>query len=111
MEATAMTANAGTRTTPRAAGAAVTAVRSTTATTGTTKTKGSATHVREHGSILAAAEKRALIWMAARLPRRVNADHLTALGLLAMVGVGASYWASQWYEPALLGAVAGLALN
>ena len=111
MEATAMTANAGTRTTPRAAGAAVTAARSTTATTGTKKPTGSATHVREHGSILAAAEKRALIWMVARLPRRVNADHLTALGLLAMVGVGASYWASQWYEPALLGAVAGLALN
>ena len=67
--------------------------------------------MREHGSILAAAEKRALVWMAARLPRRINADHLTALGLLAMVGVGASYWASRWHELALLGAVAGLALN
>lgn len=70
-----------------------------------------AAHVREHGSILAGAEKRALVWMAARLPRRVNADHLTALGLLAMAGVGASYWASRWSGPVLLGAVAGLALN
>ena len=70
-----------------------------------------AAHVREHGSILAGAEKRVLVWMAARLPRRVNADHLTALGLLAMAGVGASYWASRWSGPVLLGAVAGLALN
>ena len=68
-------------------------------------------HVREHGSILAGAEKRALVWMARRLPRRINADHLTALGLLAMAGASAAYWASQWHELALLGAVAGLAVN
>ena len=119
MEATAMTANAGTRTTPGAAGAAVKAARGTTATTATTTTgttrttkpTGTGAHVREHGSILADVEKRALVRMAARLPRRINADHLTALGLLAMVGVGASYWASRWNELALLGAVAGLALN
>ncbi len=88
MAATAMTANTGTRTTP-----------------------GTGTHVREHGSLLADVEKRALVRMAVRLPRRINSDHLTALGLFAMVGVGASYWASQWNEAALLGAVAGLALN
>ena len=70
-----------------------------------------AAHVREHGSMLAGAEKRALVWMAARLPRRVNADHLTALGLLAMAGVAASYWASRWSGPVLLGAIAGLVLN
>ena len=68
-------------------------------------------HIREHGSILAAAEKRALIWMARRLPRWINADHLTVLGLLAMAGTGAAYWAAQWHELALLGAVAGLAVN
>ena len=111
MEATAMAANTGTRPTPGAATAAVTAPHTTAASTGPTKPTGTGTHVREHGSILADAEKRALVWMAARLPRRINADHLTALGLLAMVGVGASYWASRWHEPALLGAVAGLALN
>ena len=43
-------------------------------------------HVREHGSVLARSEKRALIWMAERLPRWINSDHLTGLGLLAMVG-------------------------
>ena len=111
MEATAMAANAGTSTTLGAATAAVTASRATAATTGTTKPMGAAAHVREHGSLLADVEKRALVRMAARLPRRINADHLTALGLLAMAGVGASYWASRWNELALLGAVAGLALN
>jgi archaetidylinositol phosphate synthase len=51
-----------------------------------------ATHVRQHNSILAAAEKRALIWMARRLPRWINSDHLSALGLLSMAGAGLSFW-------------------
>ena len=51
-----------------------------------------ATHVRQHNSILAAAEKRALIWMARRLPRWINSDHLSALGLVAMAGAGFSFW-------------------
>ena len=71
---------------------------------GATATAG---HVREHGSILAQVEKRALIWMAERLPSWINADHLTILGLLGMVGVGAAYWASNWCDAALLAAVAG----
>ncbi len=45
----------------------------------------------------AAAEKRALIWMAERMPRAVNSDHLTALGALAMVGAGVAYWAAQYH--------------
>ena len=108
MEATAK--NTGTRTTPGAATVRMTAARRIAAAE-TTRPKGTGAHVREHGSILADMEKRALVWMAVRLPRRINADHLTALGLLAMLGVGASYWASRWNELALLGAVAGLALN
>jgi archaetidylinositol phosphate synthase len=51
-----------------------------------------AAHVRQHNSILAAAEKRALIWMAQRLPRWINSDHLSALGLLSMAGAGLSFW-------------------
>jgi phosphatidylglycerophosphate synthase len=43
-------------------------------------------------SVLAPAEKRALVWMARRLPPWVNSDHLTALALVSMVGAGASYW-------------------
>lgn len=50
------------------------------------------THVRQNTSVLAAAEKRALIWMAERLPRWINSDHLSALGLAAMAGAGMSFW-------------------
>ena len=49
------------------------------------------THVRQHNSLLAAAEKRALIWIAKKLPRWINSDHLSALGLAAMAGAGASF--------------------
>ena len=49
-------------------------------------------HVRLNTSVLAAAEKRALIWMAERLPRWINSDHLSALGLAAMAGAGLSFW-------------------
>jgi phosphatidylglycerophosphate synthase len=49
-------------------------------------------HTRLHGSLLAAAEKRALVWMAQRMPTRVNSDHLSALGLASMAGVGLSFW-------------------
>jgi archaetidylinositol phosphate synthase len=50
------------------------------------------THDRQHGSLLAAAEKRALVWMAARLPAWISSDHLSALGLLSMVGAGLAFW-------------------
>src|SRR5687767_3570111 len=53
------------------------------------------THVRQHNSVLAAAEKRALIWIAERLPRWIKSDHLSALGLAAMAGAGASFWMAQ----------------
>ena len=39
---------------------------------------------RVHTSILAAAEKRCLVWMAQRLPAWMNSDHLTALAGLAI---------------------------
>ena len=47
---------------------------------------------REHRSLTAAVEKRALVWMAERLPPWINADHLTALGLLAFAVGGLCYW-------------------
>ena len=49
------------------------------------------THVREHRSVLARAEKRLLIHIAARLPTAVTSDHLTALALVAMVIAGAAF--------------------
>ena len=50
---------------------------------------------RELTALTSGVEKRILVWMAERVPARVNADHLTLLGLVAMVGAGASYAATQ----------------
>jgi phosphatidylglycerophosphate synthase len=47
---------------------------------------------REHHSLLASIEKKALIWMAERMPRWVNSDHLTALGFVALIGIAAAYY-------------------
>lgn len=52
----------------------------------------STNHTRQHDSLLAAVEKRALVWIATRLPRWIHSDHLSALGLLAMAGAGVSFW-------------------
>jgi len=52
-------------------------------------------HTRLHGSLLARPERVALAWMATRLPDWVNSDHLTALGLASMAGVGASFWLAR----------------
>jgi archaetidylinositol phosphate synthase len=61
-----------------------------------------AAHVREHGSILAHAERQLLIWIAVRLPVWINADHLTAIGFLSMVGAGLAFAAAAWSPKALL---------
>jgi len=53
------------------------------------------THVRQHNSLLAAAEKRVLVWIASRLPRWINSDHLSGLGLAAMAGAGISFVVAQ----------------
>ena len=53
-----------------------------------------ASTVRVQESMLAGLEKRALIWMAERLPRAVNSDHLTVLGLSSMVAASLAYWNS-----------------
>lgn len=68
-----------------------------------------APHTRIHTSLLASAEKRALIWMASRMPPWINSDHLTAAAILAMLGVGLSFWAGT--PAALLAGVALLAVN
>jgi phosphatidylglycerophosphate synthase len=66
---------------------------------------------RVQRSLLAAAEKRALVWMAGRLPRWVSSDVLTVLGLFAMVGVCLSYWYARWHRAGLLLVIGFLALN
>jgi archaetidylinositol phosphate synthase len=68
-------------------------------------------HIREHGSLLAASEKRLLIWIAQRLPRAVTSDHLTLLALLAMVLAGGAYAAARVMPEALWLVVVALAVN
>jgi phosphatidylglycerophosphate synthase len=69
------------------------------------------THRREHGSVLAEVEKRALIWMAERMPRGVNSDHLTALGAIAMLATGAAFAAAARAPYALALVPVFLAMN
>src|SRR5205809_6934443 len=51
---------------------------------------------RELTCLLADPERRLLRAVAARLPAAVNSDHLTALGLVGAVGVGAAYALSRF---------------
>jgi phosphatidylglycerophosphate synthase len=46
---------------------------------------------RELQGLTAGAEKKALWWLAGKMPPAINSDHLTLLGLLAMAGAGAAY--------------------
>lgn len=62
-------------------------------------------------SIVAALEKRCLIWLAHHMPRWVNSDHLTALGSFGMFMTGVSYWLARWNRYALLMAIFWLAVN
>jgi archaetidylinositol phosphate synthase len=66
---------------------------------------------RELRSILAPLEKRTLLWLASRTPAVINSDHLTSLGLAAMLAGGVCYALSRG-NPAWLHAVnAALLLN
>jgi phosphatidylglycerophosphate synthase len=52
---------------------------------------------RVNQSLTASAEKRALCWMAERLPSWVSSDGLTLLGIGAQIGAGLAYaWARSW---------------
>ncbi len=68
-------------------------------------------HTRHHNSLLASAEKRALVWMARRIPSWINSDHLTLLGLAGMCLAGISYWAARWDDRALFAVVVALVVN
>jgi len=75
------------------------------------RTPAPATATRLLTSFTATAEKRALIWMAQRMPRVVNSDHLTVLALAAMLGAGLSYWLASYTVVGLLLASVFLAIN
>lgn len=66
---------------------------------------------RESAALTSGVEKRALLWLAARLPARVTPDHLTALGLVAMALGGLLYAGSARRPWLLLLVNVALALN
>jgi phosphatidylglycerophosphate synthase len=66
---------------------------------------------RAQVSFLAPLEKRCLVWLAHHTPRSVNSDHLTALGLIALLGAGLSYWYARWNRSGLLLVIVFLILN
>ena len=66
---------------------------------------------RVQESWVAAHEKRALLWLAARTPQWIGPDHLTVLGLAAQIGAGLCYALSPRNQWALLGVIACLGLN
>ena len=67
--------------------------------------------LRVQESWMAAPEKRALLWLASRMPDQIGPDHLTVLGLVAQIGAGVCYALAGWNRYALLGVIACLALN
>ena len=70
-----------------------------------------AAHVRHNTSVTAAAEKRLLLWLAARMPERINSDHLSALGLGAVACAGLAFAAFRLTPWAALAVAGALALN
>ena len=62
---------------------------------------------REKTFLLARPEGRVLEWLAQRLPARVMPDHMTLLGVLAALGIGAAYWLTL-RDPAWLWVASGL---
>jgi archaetidylinositol phosphate synthase len=70
-----------------------------------------ARHTRINTGLLADLEKRTLVWMAHRLPSWVHSDHLSALGLAGMVGVGTAFAVGGTYSWALPLVCPALAIN
>ena len=66
---------------------------------------------RLQNSFTAATERKALLWLAARVPPSINSDHLTLLGFTAMFLAGCSYALARWTPWGLLLATLCLALN
>src|SRR5260221_9769760 len=60
---------------------------------------------RVHGSFLATAEKRALVWMAERMPAWISSDLLTVLGFVAQIATGVCYTLAGHDRRMLLAAI------
>lgn len=81
-------------------------------TTSTTTSNAEFTSARRVNQALTArVEKRMLEWMAARAPRWVTSDQLTALGFAAQIAAGVFYAISRYHRFALLLVIVCIALN
>ena len=69
------------------------------------------THERQKSFLLAGIESRVLQALASRLPRRVMPDHLTALGVLAALGIAVTYVLSNEHPAWLLAGAALLGVH
>ncbi len=76
-----------------------------------TRTTGFREAKRHLAGLTTRAEKRALLWLAPRTPRRVTSDHLTLLGLASTGACGALYAASGRHPWLLVLVNVGIALN
>ena len=81
------------------------------ATDTTTQSSGFHEAQRHLAGLTAKAEKRALLWLAPRTPGRVTSDHLTLLGLMAMVACGVLYGLAGRHPGLLVLVNTGLVLN
>jgi hypothetical protein len=72
---------------------------------------GAAEHARTSEFLLGRMESRVLPWLAARVPRRIVPDHLTLLGVVASVGIAASYLLTNRDPMWLWAASAGLVVH
>jgi archaetidylinositol phosphate synthase len=66
---------------------------------------------RVNEALTASMERRALIWMAARAPRWVSPDKLTALGFGAQIGAGVCYVLSRYDRRMLIAVIFCIVLN
>jgi phosphatidylglycerophosphate synthase len=67
--------------------------------------------VRIQTSFLNAAEKKALVWLAERMPRRVTSDHLTLVGIIGSIIIAAGYILSRFHISFLWLATFGFVVN
>ena len=67
--------------------------------------------IRIQQAITASAEKKVLVWLAARTPESISPDHLTALGFAAQFLAGASYALARWNKSGLLLATFFIVVN
>ncbi len=73
--------------------------------------EGFAAAERVNHALTAGVEKRALRWMAERMPKWVTSDQLTALGFGAQVGAGICYALARYDRRALVLVIVCLGLN